>query len=171
MHPDTDFDEEADEYYRKSKSQVKREMVALQKLGERLIELSVDQIKKIEMLEELREALLEGKTITKREARRRHMQYIGALMREADPEPIKKALDSISLGQALVTGEFKKIEKWRDGLLEGNQGVINEICEEYPDADRQRIRQLARNAVKEKEKNKPPKSSRALFRYLKDLTE
>lgn len=77
----------------KSKSQVKKELLALQALGEQLVELSADQIKKIDMPLELRDALLFAKTITKGEARRRQLQYIGVLMRETDPEPIRKALD------------------------------------------------------------------------------
>ncbi|MGC9966131.1 MAG: ribosome biogenesis factor YjgA [Syntrophobacteraceae bacterium] len=85
----------------KSKTQVKKEMLALQALGEKLAELSANQIKKIDMPMELRDALLFAKTINRGEARRRQLQYIGVLMREADPGPIQKALDTISRGQLL----------------------------------------------------------------------
>ncbi len=84
---------------KKSKSQVKREMLALQSLGEQLVLLTSTQISSIEMLQELREAVLFAKTLKKREARRRQMQYIGTLMRDADPEPIRKGLDGISRGR------------------------------------------------------------------------
>ena len=82
----------------KSKTQVKKEMLALQALGEKLVELTANQIKKIDMPLELRDALLFAKTINRGEARRRQLQYVGVLMREADPEPIQKALDTIRRG-------------------------------------------------------------------------
>jgi len=91
----------------KSKSQVKREMLALQNLGQKLMGLATDQIMKIDMPMELRDALLFAKTITKGEARRRQLQYIGVLMREADPEPIQKALDTIGRGLLLDAKRFE----------------------------------------------------------------
>jgi ribosome-associated protein len=155
----------------KSKSQVKREMLALQALGEELAELTADQIKKIDMPLELREALLFARTIKKREARRRQLQYIGALMREADPEPIRKALDTISRGQTLDAKQFKEFERWRDELVEGSDGPMEEITGRFPGADRQTLRQLVLSARKEREVNKPPKAPRALFRFLKALSK
>ena len=156
---------------RKSKSQVKREMLALQALGEQLVELPLGQINKIEMPEDLREALLFAKSLKKNETRRRQMQYIGTLMREADPEPIRKALEAINRGQGPEAGLFQELEQLRNGLIDGNESLIEKALNRFPDADRQRLRQLANNARKEKEGEKPPKSSRALFRYLKELAE
>ena len=156
---------------RKSKSQVKREMLALQALGEQLVELPSGQINKIEMPEDLREAVLFAKSLKKNETRRRQMQYIGTLMREADPEPIQKALDEINRGQGLEAGLFQELEQLRNGLIDGNESLMEKALNRFPDADRQRLRQLANNARKEKEGEKPPKSSRALFRYLKELAE
>lgn len=165
------MDDTDDTIEQKSKSQAKREMLALQVLGEHLVELSSAQLGKIEMPQDLREALLFAKTVKKHGALRRHMQFIGTLMREADPEPIKKALDEIGRGQSLEAELFRKLEKWRDGLLAGNDEILEEICSHFPDADRKRLRQLALNARKEKEGNNPPKSSRALFRYLREITK
>src|SRR5208283_3373411 len=95
----------------RSKSQVKREMLALQNLGEKLVGLTADQIMKIDMPMELRDALLFAKTINKGEARRRQLQYIGVLMRKADPEPIQKALDTIGRGHLLDATQFKELER------------------------------------------------------------
>ena len=155
----------------KSKSQVKREMLALQALGEKLTELTADQIQKIDMPLELRDALLFAKSINKGEARRRQLQYVGVLMREADPEPIRKALDTISRGQMLEAKQFKELERWRDELVEGSDGLIEEIVSRFPGTDRQTLRQLVLSARKEREGNKPPKASRALFRFLKALSK
>ncbi len=154
----------------KSKSKVKKEMLALQALGEKLAELTADQIKKIDMPLELRDALLFARTINKGEARRRHLQYIGVLMRDADPEPIQKALDTISRGRLLDAKQFEELERWRDKLVEGSEGILEEIVSRFPGADRQTLRQLVLSALKERAGNKPPKASRALFRFLKALS-
>jgi ribosome-associated protein len=155
----------------KSKSQVKREMLGLQSLGEQLVGLNPDQIRRIEMPQDLRDAVLFARKLKRGGALRRQLQYIGALMREADPEPIRKAFDDISRGQRAEALLFRKIEQWRDELLEGNDEVQEHILSHFPDADRQRMRRLVLNARREKEENKPPKSSRALFRYLRELSK
>ena len=155
----------------KSKSQVKREMLALQSLGEHLVGLSPNQISRIEMPQDLREAVLFARTLKKGEAWRRQMQYIGTLMRDADPEPIRKAVAEINRGGGQDTQLFRKLEQWRKGLIDGNDEELSrDIVNHYPDADRRRLRRLALNARKEREENKPPKSSRALFRYLRELS-
>lgn len=155
----------------KSKSQVKREMLALQALGERLAELASNQINKIELPLELRNALLFCKTIRKGEARRRQLQYIGALMREADLEPIQKALDAIGRGELQDEQQFRELERWRDELIEGNNDLVDEILSRFPGTDRQTLRQLVLNARKEREGQKPPKASRVLFRFLRGLSK
>jgi ribosome-associated protein len=160
-----------EETERKSKTQVKKEMLALQALGERLAELSSDRIKKIEVPVELRDALLMCKTIGKGEARRRQLQYIGALMREADTEPIEKALDALDRGDRQGELRFKELERWRDALIDGNDDLMGEILGRFPGADRQTLRQLVLNARKEREGQRPPKASRALFRFLIGLSK
>ncbi|SPF39214.1 conserved hypothetical protein [Syntrophobacter sp. SbD1] len=155
----------------KSKTQVKKEMTALQTLGEKLMELTASQLKKIEMPLELRDALLFAKTINRGEARRRQLQYIGVLMREADPEPIQEALDTIGSGHILDEKKFEEIERWRDELAEGNNGPLEEILSRFPGTDRRALRQLVLNARKERVEKKPPKASRVLFRFLKALSE
>ncbi len=155
----------------KSRTQNKKEAQALQKLGEQLVGLSPDQINKMIMSQELRDAVLFAKTIKKHGARRRQMQYIGTLMREIDPEPIRRAIEIIAQGKKRNVRAMQQIEKWRDGLVDGNDDLYEDILSRFPGAERQRLSRLVRNAQKEKEKNKPPKSSRALFRYLKELLE
>lgn len=154
---------------KKSKSQLKREMLALQKLGEELVRLSEDQISKLDIPSALMDALLFAKTIKKHEAWRRQMQYIGTLMREIDPEPIHRALENALHGHKADMRIFKQAEEWRDKLLAGNDALLEELFTRFPHVDFQRMRQLVFNARKEKDGNKPPKSSRALFRYLREL--
>jgi ribosome-associated protein len=153
---------------RKSKSQRKREMLALQGLGQQLVRLSDSNLNAIPMPEELRSAVLAAKTF-QREALRRQLQHIGGLMREVDADAIRRALDAISQPHREKTQEFHEVERWRDALIEGDDALLEEIMSQYISAGRQHLRQLARSAKKEREQNKPPKSARALFRYLFEL--
>ena len=146
-------------------------MLALQELGERLVALSSDQIEQIELPEELREAVVFARNIRKHGARRRQLQYIGTLMREVDPEPIRQAVTNILQGQNIAKQVFQEVEQWRDELILLGEEGIEDVLRRFPNGDRQRLRQLVRNARKEKEAQRPPKSSRALFRYLKVLAE
>jgi ribosome-associated protein len=97
------------------------------------------------------------------------MQYIGTLMRKVDAEPIEQALLEIEQGDYRQARTFQRIEAWRDRLVGGDDDLIDEIADAFPEASRQRLGQLVRSARKEKEKNAPPKSARNLFRYLKSL--
>jgi ribosome-associated protein len=155
----------------KSKSQAKREMLALQSLGEQLVDLSQNEISKIEMPQDLREAVLFARTLKKREAWRRQMQYIGTLMRDADPVPIRKAVAEISRSQGNDAQLIRELDQWRKGLLDGNDEFLGNAVAHFPDADRKRLYRLTLNARKEREGHKPPKASRALFRYLRELSK
>jgi ribosome-associated protein len=152
----------------KSKTKRKKEAEALQELGEQLLELSAAQIEDIDLPEEIYNAITRAKTL-RRGALRRQLQYIGTLMRKIDPEPIKEALLNIEEGDYKKAAAFKEIERWRDELIAGNETLIEKILKKYPSSDRQQLTQLVRNAVKERENNKPPKTFRALFRYLEKI--
>jgi ribosome-associated protein len=153
----------------KSRTRLKKEATALQKMGERLVRLSEDQLNRMELPQALLEAIRTVRTITSRGARRRQMQYIGTLMRKVDAEPIEQALLEIEQGNYRQARTFHRIEAWRDRLVGGDDDLIDEIVDALPEASRQRLGQLVRSARKEKEKNAPPKSARNLFRYLRSL--
>ena len=154
----------------KSKSQIKREMQALRDLGKQLVDLPVAELNKIDLPEPLYDAIILAHGI-KREALRRQLQHIGKLLREVDAAEIEQKLRHISQPQRDEVKIFHEIEQWRDRLISGNDELINQFVGRFPDADRQQLRTLVRNARKESQHNKPPKSSRLLFRYLKELKE
>lgn len=154
----------------KSRTQKKKEDRALQRLGEELLSLSAEQLAAIAMPEELTEAVRLGQKTTQHGARRRQLQYIGALMRKIDSTPIRKALDNIRLGDYHKVLGHKKLERWRDALKEGDLSVVEDILAECPEAERQRLMQLVRNARKETEMGKTVKASRVLFRYLRQVS-
>jgi len=154
-----------------SRTQKKKKARALQKLGETLVGLSPEQLEHIDMPDELREAVAEALTTTSHGAHRRQIKYIGAIIREIDPQPIREALENIRHGDYNKALVFKKIEKWRDDLKTGSNAPIEEILTQCPTAQRQHLTQLARNAQQEYKNQKGVKASRTLFRYLKQISE
>lgn len=151
-----------------SKSQMKRDMEALQNLGTQLVQLSAQRLARIEMPETLRKAVLDAQRITQNGAIRRQRQYIGKLMRSVDIAPIQSALDEIKGQSAAANARQHKLERLRTQLMQ-NEDVLGEIAREYPHADLQHLRQLRRNALKEEQQNKPPRAYREIFRILREL--
>lgn len=152
----------------KSKSQIKREMSALQELGKKLIDLKDAQLKKMPISDELFSAIKESKNITQREATRRHLQFIGKLMRDQDSEAIQYALDEFDSSSERFAQTVHELEVWRTRLIEETGNSVTEYVEQYPQTDVQHLRQLARNAAKDKKNNKNTGASKKLFQYLKD---
>jgi ribosome-associated protein len=155
-------------YEKPSKSALKREMTELQALGEELAALSKDQLKKIDLPDDLRDALRDAQRFTQHEAHRRQLQYIGKLMRNIDPEPLRAALDEIKGVSAAANARMHALERLRERFL-ADEKVIAEIAAAHPGADLQQLRQLRRNALKEQELNKPPRAFRELYRVLREL--
>ena len=149
-----------------SKSQRKRDMTALQSLGERLVTLDAGRLATLDLPERLIDALALARTLTRHEARRRQMQYIGRLMREVDPVPIEDALARAAYGPAQDKARFAALERWRTRLLE-DVGALDAFLKEYPQADRAALAELVARAREERGRAGPPHHQRALFRALK----
>ena len=161
-------DNELPEYRGPSKSQLKREMTALQELGEELVGLSRERLAKIDMPERLRDAILDAQRITKHEARRRQMQYIGKIMRDVDANPLREALDELKGLSAAANARQHHLENLRTRLME-DEAAFGDLAREFPAADIQHLRQLRRNALREAEQGRPPRAYRELFRELREL--
>jgi len=154
-----------------SKTQRKQQMDDLQALGEELVELSSDRVKKIDIPEDLRDAVSAAQRMTRRdEARRRQMQYIGKIMRSVEVEPIRAALALVRGESASETAKLHRLEKLRTDLL-GDEKVLHEVATLFPSVDMQHLRSLRRSALKEHHENKPPRSYRAIFQLLKELEQ
>lgn len=162
-------EEEEEEIIWVSKSEIKRDAEILKKLGTELVELSKNQLERIPLDEDLLAAIELAQKI-KREGRRRQLQLIGKLLRARDPEPITIALDKLKNRHNQQVVILHKLEELRDKLLERDD-ALEEVVALYPHTDRQQLRTLVRNAKKEKAANKPPKSYRQMFQYLKELSE
>jgi len=162
--------EEDDEIIWVSKSEIKRDAEALKDLGAELMELGKNALDKIPLDEDLRAAIELAQRI-KKEGRRRQLQLIGKMLRARDPEPIQTALDKLKNRHNQQVSLFHKLEGLRDRLVEEGDDAVPDVLALYPDADRQQLRALVRNAQKEKAANKPPKAFRQIFQYLRELAE
>jgi ribosome-associated protein len=150
-----------------SKTRRKREMHELQALGLALVALPESRLSVMPLERELLDALLEAKRIKSHEAKRRQLQYIGRLMREVDPEPIRAQLAAVEGGSAQAAAAHRRLELWRERLLADDEALTS-FATEHPAADLQKMRSLIRNTRKEQKEGKPPRAYRGLFRFIKE---
>jgi ribosome-associated protein len=155
---------------RPSKTRRKKDMHALQSLGESLVELSALQLAQVEMPEELRDAVVEARRITGHEARRRQLQFIGRLMRDVDPAPIRARLDEWRGQSREATAQLHAVERWRDRLI-ADDDALTEFARAHPAADLQALRAAIRETRRERAAERPPKHFRELFRLLREAMQ
>jgi len=176
MSEEHDYEYEYDEkgeivYYavRPNKTQLKKDMAALFALSEEMSELSATQLKYLELPENIHKAVVEVSGMPHKGARKRLLKFITGQLHKIDVEPILEKLARMKNKSAHAVREHHIVERWRDKLIAEGNDALTELLNEQPHADRQQLRQLLRNAQKEAEAAKPPKSSRLLYRYLKNL--
>lgn len=160
-----DIDEQVE---RPSKSQLKREMHTLQALGETLIAMNPTERSRFPLSDDMLRAIDETARIRSHEGRRRHMQYVGKLIRKEDLTAIQGVFDAIEQEKEQRDHAFHRLEKWRDRMIDEGDDAVDLFMVDYPNADRQALRQLVRNARKEREQGKPTTSSRKLFKHLRE---
>ncbi len=166
----TEFEQE---YERPSKSELKRQMTVLQKLGEELVNEARDRVKRVPMPEDVRDAILECQQIRDHEGRRRQLQYVGKKMRTLDEEEvaaIQRTIDSWKGLSKADTANMHAMERRRDKLLTDDK-ALTVLLSENPELDVQHLRTLIRNARKEQAENKPPKAYREIFQILKEIAK
>ncbi len=167
----SEFEHEQDENWpqdwdqEKSKSQVKRELQALRDLGKQLIDLPLKELEKLDLPDDLLEAVLKAQSMSKG-ALKRQTGYIGGLMVEYDHQAIEQRLHQLRQPHQGQVKQFHQVEEWRDRLLAGDDAIYGELIATFEGFDVQHVRQLVRNASREAAQNKPPKSARQLFQYL-----
>jgi len=169
------YDENGDliEYYaiRPNKEQIKRDIAEIAKLAEELTRLTEDQLTAMELPEQVALSIAAAKKMpSTKPARKRQMKFITAHLRDIELDKVNEVLGRIQTKNAHGVREHHQAEQWRDKLIvcESND-VLTDLLNELPTADRQHLRQLQRNAQKEAKLEKPPKSSRLLYQYLKEL--
>lgn len=154
-----------EEYLGPSKSELKRRAEHLQDLGKELTELGPETLAKIELPEVIVKAIEEYRRLPTFGAKRRQLQLIGKYMRSLDGDAVRKAIDRATGNDKTAVAALHKSEKLRDALI-ADDSFLTEFIKQFPELDVQEIRQLIRNARKEAQTNKPPKSARALYRLI-----
>jgi ribosome-associated protein len=154
-----------------SRTQIKRAMEALQQLGAKLLDLKPSELSRIPMSETLKIAIEESKRITQNEAKRRHLQYIGKVMRDEDSEAIAKALAIHDSGSDEHRRAFHQLETWRDGLIANDAQTLESILALHESADRQHILHLVKQAQSVNQDAKAKSAAKKLFKYLRLLAE
>ena len=151
-----------------SKSQRKRDALALQALADELVQLSPTELDGIPLPDALRQAVA-GTREMSRGAYRRQVRYLGRLLRDVDAAPIRAAVDARRRASNADKARLRRLERWRDRLVEEGDAAVAELLDEFPGADPQQLRQLLRNVRREREGGRAPRSYRQLFRFLREL--
>ena len=153
----------------KSRSQRRREYLAVHALGEKLVRLSPGHLARMPLAEPLRVAVQQARRL-EGGAYRRHLRYIARLVSRGDPEAIRSAMEYVSDAGPAAGARRRRLEARRDGLLAGGDEAIQVLIEEHPDADRQRLRRMVRGARSELEAGEEGgRQARALVAYLREL--
>lgn len=159
------FDDDEEEII--SKSQIKKEMQALQEMGESLLAMKKSQRDTLPLSTKLHLALEETLRITHKNARRRHMQYIGKLMREVDMDALQARLNEIQEQGHRSARQQPFIEEWTRRLVEEDNQALQEFIEQYPQCDIQKLRQFIRQAKKEQAEGKTQTQRKKLFQHVR----
>ena len=153
---------------RPNKTQIKKEIRVFNDLGKELIQMPESAMKKIPLTDAMRRAIADGRRFSKG-ALQRQLRRIAALMQHEDIEAIQLELQRQKQPSKQQTAEFHQLEQWRDRLIAGDEKLLTDLIDQHDSIDRQYIRQLVRNSGQELARKKPPKSARALFKYLTQL--
>lgn len=155
---------------RPNKSQIKRDIAEIQHIAQQLIDLSDGAIQKIPLDDELKEAVALARRIRNtREGYRRQLQLVTKLLRGQDYSSVADALASLKRSGDEENARFHALERWRDRILNDGDDGIQAFLEQYPQADRQKLRALVRKTHKEQTEDKPPVAFRELFKYLRSV--
>ena len=154
-----------------SKSQRRRDALAVKSLAARLIDMSPSLLARIPLDEAVRKAILEAWDIRSNVARKRQLQFVAKLLRRADSETVAQALEELEQMARQSAARQHRAEAWRDRLLADGDPALGELLSRRPDGDPQVIRQLVRAARQEAERSKPPAAARKLFRALREMDE
>jgi ribosome-associated protein len=166
-------DEDTGEFLSPSRSAQRRAALDVLELGEQLVGMTAAQLGRLPIPDALMPHIRDTQRITSHGARKRQVAFLAKQMRKLDDEELDAIRDAMSKdGEAArkETAAMHRIEALRDALL-GDDGdaAMTELLAAHPDADRQHLRQLVRNAHEERKRNKPPRAFRELFRALKAL--
>ena len=167
-------DEDTGEYLGPSRSEQRRAALDVLALGQQLVGLSAAQLAKLPIPDDLMPHIVDAQRITSHVAHKRQLAFLAKQMRREDDatlDAIRDALDAGGEAARRETAQLHRVEAWRERLIADGDAALSELLAEHPQADRQHLRQLVRNAIDERNRNKPPHAFRELFRELRELTD
>ncbi len=165
-------EDDAEQYaIRPNKTQLKKDIAELFALGEKLSRISATQLASLAIPDKIHQAIREVSGMPLNSARKRLLKYIAGQLHKMDCEPIKESLAKLENKSAHAAREHHQVERWRDRLLAEGDKALTELLDDYPDVDRQYLRQLLRTAQKEQAASAPPRANRLLYRYLKTVLD
>jgi len=169
-----DDDESTFQYDGPSRSQMRREALDVLKLAQTLVGLSDAQLSHVPLDEDLLAEVRRARAVTQQIARKRQIAYLAKQLRKLDDdelEPIRAKLDNDRQQSRLEAASLHHAEQWRERLIAEGDEALTELLNAHPAADRQHLRQLARQAKTERDRNSPPHAQRELFRILRQVLE
>ena len=167
-------DDESGEYLGPSRSEQRRAALDVLALGQQLVALSGAQLAKLPIPEDLLPHIRDTQRITSHVAHKRQLAFLAKQMRREDDatlDAIRDALDAGGEAGRRETALLHRVEGWRERLIVDGDAALSELLIECPEADRQHLRQLTRNAIDERSRSKPPHAARELFRVLRGMLE
>jgi ribosome-associated protein len=165
-------DEESGEFLGPSRSQKRRDALDVLELAKALVELTPAQLARVPVPEATLPHIEDARRITSNIAHKRQLAFLAKQMRKLDDDELqamRDALDEKSDASRAEAAALHRVEAWRAKLIDGGDDALSELLDMHPDADRQRLRQLVRNAQEEKKRGKPPRAFRELFRELRGV--
>ncbi len=165
-------DEETGEFLDISRSQNRRDALDVLALGEKLVNLTPAQLARVPVPEDLLPHIAEAKRITAHIAHKRQLAFLAKHMRREDDavlDAIRDALDANSDTSRREVATMHRVEDWRERLMKDGDKALGALLDEYPQADRQQLRTLVRNAQADRAKNKPPRAYREIYQVLRTL--
>ena len=159
------MDEEKKEFV--SKTELKKDSKKIQAFGKKISELSSEEISSFNFPDTILKAIKDCKSIKSNVAKKRQVQYLGKLLREIDLSEAYLKMDQINSNSQFEVRNNHKAEIWRERLIQ-DKDAVTELIRLCPDVDRQKIRQLIQNTLKEIKASNHPKYYRRLFKYIKE---
>ena len=164
-------DDDTGEFLSPSRKQQRRDALDVLALAQVLGDMSATQLEKLPVPEHVLPYFAELRRITAHGARKRQHAYIAKQLRKEEDETLDAIRDAMDAGGESARQEtalLHRAEHWRERLLEEGDTALAELLDAHPNADRQQLRQLVRNALDERSRNKPPRAFRELFRVVRD---
>lgn len=165
---------ESGDFLSPSRSQRKRDAVAVLGLAEQLVSLTTQQLAKLQLPDLVLDAVNDTRRINSHIARKRQLHFLAKLLRREDDALLDQFRGQLGQDRGesrRETAQLHRIEQWRERLLKDGGAALDGLCELHPSIDREPLLRLIQTAQSEHRSSKPPKAFREIFQVLKQAFE